>query len=187
MSGAAKSNVLIFLSAIFAFMTIWVGIAAVGGSNVIYAIAAVVLAVATVFTFRAYRGCCANSTPKSRSAENRRKRRHDGSGGALVQDSGNDAHGAGRNGFGDFRCGCHGTFSALTGVGQGYADIDAFAFFLGEPAPRRTVRGRGSHSRHIRCGRRTGNRRLWRHGRGADVRVPARSGVEEEFWVGFSA
>ena len=56
MSGAAKSNVLIFLSAIFAFMTIWVGIAAVGGSNVIYAIAAVVLTVATVFTFRAYRG-----------------------------------------------------------------------------------------------------------------------------------
>ena len=52
MSGAAKSNVLIFLSAIFAFMTIWVGIAAVGGSNVIYAIAAVVLAVATVFNPR---------------------------------------------------------------------------------------------------------------------------------------
>jgi uncharacterized membrane protein len=55
MSGAAKSNVLIFLSAMFAFMTIWVGIAAVGGSNVLYGIATVVLAVATVFTFRAYR------------------------------------------------------------------------------------------------------------------------------------
>ncbi|MGB3014020.1 MAG: heme exporter protein CcmD [Candidatus Nanopelagicales bacterium] len=55
MSGAAKSNVLIFLSAMFAFMTIWVGIAAVGGSNVLYGIAAVVLAVGTVFTFRAYR------------------------------------------------------------------------------------------------------------------------------------
>jgi hypothetical protein len=55
MSGAAKSNVLIFLSAMFAFMTIWVGIAAVGGANVLYGIAAVVFAVGTVFTFRAYR------------------------------------------------------------------------------------------------------------------------------------
>ncbi len=55
MSGAAKSNVLIFLSAMFAFMTIWVGIAAVGGSNLLYGIAAAVLAVGTVFTFRAYR------------------------------------------------------------------------------------------------------------------------------------
>ena len=113
---AAKSNVLIFLSAIFAFMTIWVGIAAVGGSNVIYAIAAVVLAVATVFTFRAYRGCCANSTPKSRSAENRRKRRHDGSGAALscrIQETTPMA--PGETASGDFRCGCHGTFSALTG------------------------------------------------------------------------
>ena len=55
MSGAARSNVLIFLSAMFAFMTIWVGIAAAGSSNVVYAITAVALAVATVFTFRAYR------------------------------------------------------------------------------------------------------------------------------------
>jgi hypothetical protein len=127
--------------------------------------------------------------PKSKGTENRRKRRHDESGGALVQDSGNDAHGAGRNGFGDFRCGCHGTFSALTGeLGQGYADIDAFAFFLGEPAPH-AVRFAGA-DRIV--GTFDANVALGTDGFGGTVAAqtcesPLVLGVEEEFWVGFSA
>lgn len=55
MGGAATSNVLIFLAAMFAFMTVWVGLAAVGGSNALYGVLAVLLGVATVITFRAYR------------------------------------------------------------------------------------------------------------------------------------
>ncbi len=55
MSGAAKSNVLLFLSAMSAFLTLWLGIAAVGGPSAGYAVAAAVLAVATVLSFRAYR------------------------------------------------------------------------------------------------------------------------------------
>ena len=55
MSGAAKSNVLLFLAAMFAFLTLWLAIAAFGGPSVAYAVGAVVMAGATVVSFRAYR------------------------------------------------------------------------------------------------------------------------------------
>jgi uncharacterized membrane protein YhiD involved in acid resistance len=48
------SNVLLFLSAMFAFLALWLGIAA-GSGSVWYGLLAVVLAVATVITFRTYR------------------------------------------------------------------------------------------------------------------------------------
>lgn len=55
MSGASKSNVLMFLSAMFAVGAVWFGISAFGVSSLLYAVIAIALAVATVVVFRAYR------------------------------------------------------------------------------------------------------------------------------------
>lgn len=55
MSGAAKSNVLMFLAAMCAVGTVWLGVVAVTGPNVLYAVMAALLAVATVVSWRAYR------------------------------------------------------------------------------------------------------------------------------------
>lgn len=68
MSGAAASNVLIFLAAMCAVMTVWVGLAAVVGSNAIYGLAAALLAVATVVTFRAYRRLLATLDSQERQS-----------------------------------------------------------------------------------------------------------------------
>ena len=54
MSGAAKSNVLMFLAAMCALGTLWLGISAISG-GLVYGIIALLLAVATVIAFRAYR------------------------------------------------------------------------------------------------------------------------------------
>lgn len=54
MSGAAKSNVLMFLAAMCAVGTVWLAVSAISG-GLIYAAIAVLLAVATVIAFRAYR------------------------------------------------------------------------------------------------------------------------------------
>ncbi len=55
MSGAAKSNVLMFLAAMCAVGTVWLAVVAVTGPNILYAVMAVLLAVATVIAWRAYR------------------------------------------------------------------------------------------------------------------------------------
>ncbi|HRY08751.1 MAG: hypothetical protein H6528_04045 [Actinobacteria bacterium] len=55
MSGAAKSNVLMFLAAMCAVGTIWLGLVAVTGPNLVYGLMALLLAVATVVSWRAYR------------------------------------------------------------------------------------------------------------------------------------
>lgn len=55
MSGAATSNVLMFLAAMCAMGTIWLAIAAVGGAGIVYWVLAALLGVATVVAFRAYR------------------------------------------------------------------------------------------------------------------------------------
>ena len=55
MSGAAKSNVLMFLAAMCAVGTVWMGISAAGGSCVVYWVITVLLGAATVVAFRAYR------------------------------------------------------------------------------------------------------------------------------------
>ena len=54
-SGAAKSNVLMFLSAMCAMGAVWLGIVAVTGPDLLYAVMALLLVVATVVAFRAYR------------------------------------------------------------------------------------------------------------------------------------
>ena len=55
MNGAAKSNVLMFLAAMCAVGTVWLAVVAVTGPNLVYAVMAVLLAVATVIAWRAYR------------------------------------------------------------------------------------------------------------------------------------
>lgn len=55
MSGAAKSNVLMFLAAMCAVGTVWLGIVAVTGPNLVYGLMALLLAAATVISWRAYR------------------------------------------------------------------------------------------------------------------------------------
>ncbi|HNE88399.1 MAG TPA: hypothetical protein PKL68_02770 [Actinomycetota bacterium] len=55
MSGAAKSNVLMFLAAMCAVGTVWLAVVAVTGPSLLYAVMAVLLAVATVIAWRAYR------------------------------------------------------------------------------------------------------------------------------------
>jgi Flp pilus assembly protein TadB len=55
MSGAAKSNVLMFLCAMCAVGAVWLGISAFGTGSLLYALMALLLAVATVVAFRAYR------------------------------------------------------------------------------------------------------------------------------------
>ncbi len=55
MSLAAKSNVLMFLSAMCAIGAVWLGISAYGAGNLVFAAMALLLAVATVISFRAYR------------------------------------------------------------------------------------------------------------------------------------
>jgi Flp pilus assembly protein TadB len=55
MSGAAKSNVLMFLAAMCAVGTVWLAVVAVTGPNILYAVMAVLLAVATVIAWRTYR------------------------------------------------------------------------------------------------------------------------------------
>ena len=55
MSAAAKSNVLMFLSAMCAVGAVWFGISAFGGQSVIFGVIAVALVAATVVAFRAYR------------------------------------------------------------------------------------------------------------------------------------
>ena len=55
MSGAAKSNVLMFLTAMCAIGAIWLAISAAGTGSVVYAVMAVLLVVATVVAFRSYR------------------------------------------------------------------------------------------------------------------------------------
>lgn len=55
MSGAAKSNVLIFLAAMCGMGVVWLGIAAAGGAGPVYWMMAGLLAVATVVAFRSYR------------------------------------------------------------------------------------------------------------------------------------
>ena len=55
MSGAAKSNVLMFLAAMCAVGTVWLAVVAVTGPNLVYAVMAVLVAVATVIAWRAYR------------------------------------------------------------------------------------------------------------------------------------
>ena len=55
MSGAATSNVLMFLVAMSAVGAVWLGISAAGAGNLLYAVMAGLLAVATVVAFRAYR------------------------------------------------------------------------------------------------------------------------------------
>ncbi len=55
MSAAAKSNVLMFLSAMCAVGAVWFGISAFGSSSLVYGVIAVLLAGATVLAFRAYR------------------------------------------------------------------------------------------------------------------------------------
>lgn len=55
MNGAAKSNVLMFLAAMCAVGTVWLGVVAVTGPNILYGVMAVLLAVATVVAWRAYR------------------------------------------------------------------------------------------------------------------------------------
>jgi hypothetical protein len=54
-SGAAKSNVLMFLAAMCAVGTVWLAISAFGTGDLVYGLLAVLLAVATVAAFRAYR------------------------------------------------------------------------------------------------------------------------------------
>ena len=55
MSGAAKSNVLMFLATMCAVGTVWLAVVAVTGPSLLYAVMAVLLAVATVIAWRAYR------------------------------------------------------------------------------------------------------------------------------------
>lgn len=55
MSGAAKSNVLMFLTAMCAIGAVWLGISAAGTGSLVYAVMAALLVVATVVAFRAYR------------------------------------------------------------------------------------------------------------------------------------
>lgn len=55
MSLAAKSNVLMFLAAMCAVGAVWLGISAFGAGNLLYGAMAILLAVATVVAFRAYR------------------------------------------------------------------------------------------------------------------------------------
>ena len=55
MSGAAKSNVLMFLAEMCAVGTVWLAVVAVTGPSLLYAVMAVLLAVATVIAWRAYR------------------------------------------------------------------------------------------------------------------------------------
>ena len=55
MSGAAKSNVLMFLTAMCAIGAVWLGISAFGTASLVYAVMAALLVVATVVAFRAYR------------------------------------------------------------------------------------------------------------------------------------
>ncbi len=55
MSGAAKSNVLMFLAAMCALGTLWIGVVAVTQASPLYGLIALLLAVATVVSFRAYR------------------------------------------------------------------------------------------------------------------------------------
>jgi hypothetical protein len=55
MSGAAKSNVLMFLAAMCALGTLWLGVVAVTQASLLYGVMALLLAVATVVAFRAYR------------------------------------------------------------------------------------------------------------------------------------
>lgn len=68
MSGAAKSNVLIFLSAVFALATVWLAVGAAGEGGPAYAVAAVGAAGITVVAFRAYR-----ATLRELDAEERRR------------------------------------------------------------------------------------------------------------------
>ncbi|MCU0296599.1 MAG: hypothetical protein MUD05_11170 [Candidatus Nanopelagicales bacterium] len=55
MHGAAKSNVLMFLAAMCAVGTVWLGVSAWGTRSPLYAVMAGLLAVATVVAWRAYR------------------------------------------------------------------------------------------------------------------------------------
>lgn len=55
MDGAAKSNVLMFLTAMCAIGAVWMAISAYGTGSALYGLIAVLLAVATVIAFRAYR------------------------------------------------------------------------------------------------------------------------------------
>jgi membrane protein implicated in regulation of membrane protease activity len=55
MSGAAKSNVLMFLAAMCAVGAVWLAISAFGTGSPLYAVIAALLTVATVVAFRAYR------------------------------------------------------------------------------------------------------------------------------------
>jgi membrane protein implicated in regulation of membrane protease activity len=55
MSGAAKSNVLMFLAAMCAVGAVWLAISAFGTGSLLYAVMAALLVVATVVAFRAYR------------------------------------------------------------------------------------------------------------------------------------
>lgn len=52
---AAKSNVLMFLSAMCAVGAVWLGISAYGQRSPLFALMAVLLGVATFVAFRAYR------------------------------------------------------------------------------------------------------------------------------------
>ncbi len=55
MSDTAKSNVLMFLTAMCAVGAVWLGFVAVTGPDLLYALISALLAVATVVAFRAYR------------------------------------------------------------------------------------------------------------------------------------
>jgi len=55
MSGAARSNVLMFVAAMCAVGTVWMGISAAGGGGVVYGVMAALLGGAAVVAFRSYR------------------------------------------------------------------------------------------------------------------------------------
>lgn len=67
MSGAAKSNVLIFLAAVFAIGTVWLAVAAAGQGSPALAVAAIATAALTVVTFRAYRSVLRDLDAEERS------------------------------------------------------------------------------------------------------------------------
>lgn len=56
MDDAAKGNVLMYLAAMCALGTVWMVIGALGDGGALYWLAAVLLAIASVASFRAYRG-----------------------------------------------------------------------------------------------------------------------------------
>lgn len=68
MSGAAKSNVLMFLTAVFALATVWLAVGAVGQGGLAYAVAAIGSAGVTAIALRAYR-----ATLRQLDAEERRQ------------------------------------------------------------------------------------------------------------------